>query len=120
MGKYGKITAIGIEEIPNGSWIQRIRARYGREEEGWSQWRKVGPQSQYGKPRIHEVELTSSTHLSSYCTNNYGSLYSLVVTNLDDGTQQVFGNHEKHNGNFSLRELPPLDQSSLALTHLYG
>ena len=27
MDKYGKITAIGIEESYNGGWIQRIRAR---------------------------------------------------------------------------------------------
>merc|ERR1739844_288734 len=57
MNKYGKITAIGIEEAKNGGHIgghiQKIRARcllppplippsrYGREEEGWSQWREV-------------------------------------------------------------------------------
>ena len=53
MNKYGKITAIGIEEEEDGDCIQKIRARcllppplippsrYGREEEGWSQWRKV-------------------------------------------------------------------------------
>ena len=27
MDKYGKITAIGIEEEKDGDWIQRIRAR---------------------------------------------------------------------------------------------
>ena len=27
MDKYGKITAIGIEEQKDGDWIQRIRAR---------------------------------------------------------------------------------------------
>ena len=128
MNKYGKITAIGIEEEKDGNRIQKMRARcllppplippsrYGREEEGWSQWREViwnlNP-----NPRIHQVELSSSTHLSSYCDDDDGWLYSLAVTNLDNGTQQVFGNHKKH---FSLRESPPLVQSSLAYTHLYG
>ena len=67
-----------------------------------------------------QVELTSSTHLSSYCHDRDGDLISLAVTNLDDGTQQVFGRHEKDFDWLSLRELPPMDQSSLALTHLYG
>ena len=66
------------------------------------------------------MELTSSTHLSSYCHDRDGDLISLAVTNLDDGTQQVFGRHEKFADSLSLRELPPFDQSSLALTHLYG
>ena len=132
MNKYGKITAIGIEEVEErGGWIQKMRARcllppplippsrYGREEEGWSQWREViwnlNP-----NPRIHQVELSSSTHLSSYCYDDYGNLYSLAVTNLDNGTQQVFGDHEKFDVFISLRESPPLVQSSLAFTHLYG
>ena len=131
MNKYGKITAIGIEEEKNGSFIQKMRARcllppplippsrYGREEEGWSQWREVNP-TQRRNPRIHQVELSSSTHLSSYCSDNYGGLDSLAVTNLDNGTQQVFGDHKKTNDFFSLRESPPLVQSSLAFTHLYG
>ena len=131
MNKYGKITAIGIEEEKRGKWIQKIRARcllppplippsrYGREEEGWSQWRKVF-WDQDSNPRIHQVELSSSTHLSSYCDDDDGSLYSLAVTNLDNGTQQVFGNHKKKNDSYSLRESPPLVQSSLAFTHLYG
>ena len=130
MNKYGKITAIGIEEDEYGRWIQKMRARcllppplippsrYGREEEGWSQWRKVG--SEGLNPRIHQVELSSSTHLSSYCYDDYGNLYSLAVTNLDNGTQQVFGDHRKFDDGFSLRESPPLVQSSLAFTHLYG
>ena len=130
MNKYGKITAIGIEEQTNGNWIQKMRARcllppplippsrYGRKEEGWSQWRKVSPYEN-PNPRIHQVELSSSTHLSSYCYDDYGNLYSLAVTNLDNGTQQVFGKHRKYN-HFSLRESPPLVQSSLAFTHLYG
>ena len=90
MNKYGKITAIGIEEERDGDYIQKMRARcllppplippsrYGRVEEGWSQWRKVF------------------------------------------GRQQVFGSHEKLNDSLSLRESPPLVQSSLAFTHLYG
>ena len=132
MNKYGKITAIGIEEEKNGSFIQKMRARcllppplippsrYGREEEGWSQWREVSG-GQYDNPRIHQVELSSSTHLSSYCSDNWGSLYSLAVTNLDNGTQQVFGKHKNDDDDrFSLRESPPLVQSSLAFTHLYG
>ena len=131
MNKYGKITAIGIEEREDGCAIQQIRARcllppplippsrYGREEEGWSQWREVS-RNQSHNPRIHQVELSSSTHLSSYCSDNYGELYSLAVTNLDNGTQQVFGKHKKPNDGFSLRESPPLVQSSLAFTHLYG
>ena len=131
MKKYGKITAIGIEEQKNGKYIQKMRARcllppplippsrYGREEEGWSQWRKVFGR-QDPNPRIHQVELSSSTHLSSYCEDDGGSLYSLAVTNLDNGTQQVFGRHKKHNDYLSLRESPPLVQSSLAFTHLYG
>ena len=131
MNKYGKITAIGIEEEKDGDRIQMMRARcllppplippsrYGREEEGWSQWREVN-YSQSPNPRIHQVELTSSTKLSSYCYDANGDLYSLAVTNLDNGTQQVFGKHKKLFDDFSLRELPPLDQSSLALTHLYG
>ena len=135
MNKYGKITAIGIEEHWNGVWIQKMRARcllspplipssrYGREEEGWSQWRVVGPQ--YPNPRIHQVELSSSTHLSSYCVDNDGRLYSLAVTNLDNGMQQVFGKHKKDDYDYgnhylSLRESLPLVQSSLAFTHLYG
>ena len=130
MNKYGKITAIGIEEQKDGDCIQKMRARcllppplippsrYGREEEGWSQWRKVGPQRD--NPKIHQVELSSSTHLSSYCNDDSGSLYSLAVTNLDNGTQQVFGCHKKPDDDFSLRESPPLVQSSLAFTHLYG
>ena len=65
------------------------------------------------------MELTSSTHLSSYIDDDGGMLRSLAVTNLDDGTQQVFGNHKKYDY-VSLRESPPLDQSGLAFTHLYG
>ena len=64
--------------------------------------------------------MTSSTHLSSYCSDIKGMLYSLAVTNLDDGTQQVFGLHKKDVDIKSLRESPPLDQSGLAFTHLYG
>ena len=97
-------------------------SRYGREEEGWSQWRKVHRSwstLEYPNPRIHQVELSSSTHLSSYCHDDWGNLYSLAVTNLDNGTQQVFGNHKQADW-ISLRELPPLVQSSLAFTHLYG
>ena len=135
MNKFGKITALGIEEQEDGLYIQKMRARcllppplippsrYGREEEGWSQWRKVfGYQypNQRPNPRIHQVELSSSTHLSSYCYDRDGDLYSLAVTNLDNGTQQVFGKHEKPNDSVSLRESPPLVQSSLAFTHLYG
>ena len=131
MNKYGKITAIGIEEEKDGHQIQKMRARcllppplippsrYGREEEGWSQWREVN-RTQNRNPRIHQVELSSSTHLSSYCRDDYGYLYSLAVTNLDNGTQQVFGNHKKDEDYRSLRESPPLVQSSLAFTHLYG
>ena len=131
MNKYGKITAIGIEEERDGNFIQKMRARcllppplippsrYGREEEGWSQWRKVF-WDQDSNPRIHQVELSSSTHLSSYCRDNGSYLFSLAVTNLDNGTQQVFGSHKKHDDRFSLRESPPLVQSSLAFTHLYG
>ena len=131
MNKYGKITAIGIEEHKDGRFIQKMRARcllppplippsrYGREEEGWSQWRKVSG-VQNPNPRIHQVELSSSTHLSSYCSDAGGQLYSLAVTNLDNGTQQVFGNHKKFSDWLSLRESPPLVQSSLAFTHLYG
>ena len=131
MNKYGKITAIGIEEEEDGRGIQKMRARcllppplippsrYGREEEGWSQWRKVNGM-QYANPRIHQVELSSSTHLSSYCEDPSGYLCSLAVTNLDNGTQQVFGCHKKFDDRFSLRESPPLVQSSLAFTHLYG
>ena len=130
MNKYGKITAIGIQEHKDGSRIQKMRARcllppplippsrYGREEEGWSQWREVFGY-QEPNPRIHQVELSSSTHLSSYCGDS-GRLFSLAVTNLDNGTQQVFGRHEKHADDWSLRESPPLVQSSLAFTHLYG
>ena len=130
MKKFGKMTAIGIEEEKNGSFIQKMRARcllppplippsrYGREEEGWSQWRKVNG-NRWDNPRIHQVELTSSTKLSSYCFDPSGDLDSLAVTNLDNGTQQVFGNHKKYGG-LSLRESPPLVQSSLAFTHLYG
>ena len=129
--KYGKITAIGIEEEKNGSFIQKMRARcllppplippsrYGREEEGWSQWREVCG-VQRPNPRIHQVELSSSTHLSSYCPDGSGSLFSLAVTNLDNGTQQVFGKHKKDSNYRSLQESPPLVQSSLAFTHLYG
>ena len=131
MNKYGKITAIGIEEREDGHFIQKMRARcllppplippsrYGREEEGWSQWRKVYDR-QSPNPRIHQVELSSSTHLSSYCVDDTGELYSLAVTNLDNGTQQVFGYHKKRTDSWSLRESPPLVQSSLAFTHLYG
>ena len=131
MNKYGKITAIGIEEDGGGSWIQKMRARcllppplippsrYGREEEGWSQWREVFWQ-QDPNPRIHQVELSSSTHLSSYCFDRSGDLNSVAVTNLDNGTQQVFGDHQKDDDSYSLRESPPLVQSSLAFTHLYG
>ena len=132
MNKYGKITAIEIEEEKDGDFIQKIRARcllppplipfsrYGREEEGWSQWREVNGY-QWDNPRIHQVELSSSTHLSSYCWDDKGYLFSLAVTNLDNGTQ-VFGSHKKRkeNDGFSLRESPPLVQSSLAFTHLYG
>ena len=130
MNKFGKMTAIEIEESGCGNLIQKIRARcllppplippsrYGREEEGWSQWRKVNGW-QDSNPRIHQVELSSSTHLSSYCWDDIGSLYSLAVTNLDNGTQQVFGNHKKLGG-LSLRELPPFDQSVLSFTLLYG
>ena len=132
MNKYGKITAIGIEESARGRYIQKMRARcllppplippsrYGREEEGWSQWREVCGGYQYDNPRIHQVELSSSTHLSSYCHDPTGNLYSLAVTNLDNGTQQVFGDHKKEYDHISLRESPPLVQSSLAFTHLYG
>ena len=131
MNKYGKITAIGIEEHWSGDCIQKMRARcllppplippsrYGREEEGWSQWREVFD-SQHRNPRIQQVELSSSTHLSSYCRDDWGWLYSLAVTNLDNGTQQVFGDHKKDADFISLRESPPLVQSSLAFTHLYG
>ena len=131
MNKYGKITAIGIEEEEDGGCIQKMRARcllppplippsrYGREEEGWSQWRKVNWRENRN-PRIHQVELSSSTHLSSYSYDDNGNLYALVVTNLDNGTQQVFGKHEKRDDRFSLQESPPLVQSSLAFTHLYG
>ena len=131
MNKYGKITAIGIEEQNDGDWIQKIRARcllppplippsrYGREEEGWSHWRKVN-NSHWDNPRIHQVELSSSTHLSSYCRDGHGNLFSVVVTNLDNGAQQVFGKHKKEYDYWSLRESPPLVQSSLAFTHLYG
>ena len=94
-------------------------SRYGREEEGWSQWREVH-EYQYPNPRIHQVELTSSTKLSSYSYDSNGALYSLAVTNLDNGTQQVFGRHEKKYDFYSLRESPPFDQSGLAFTHLYG
>ena len=130
MNKYGKITAIGIEEEKDGGLIQKIRARcllppplippsrYGREEEGWSQWRRVHRNQSY--PRIHQVELSSSTHLSSYSYDDSGTICSLAVTNLDNGTQQVFGDHKKISDSYSLRESPPLVQSSLAFTHLYG
>ena len=131
MNKYGKITAIGIEEEKDGGLIQKIRARcllppplippsrYGREEEGWSQWRKVH-WSQLPNQKIHQVELSSSTHLSSYSYDDSGTICSLAVTNLDNGTQQVFGDHKKISDSYSLRESPPLVQSSLAFTHLYG
>ena len=66
------------------------------------------------------MELTSSTKLSSYCSDGNGSLFSLAVTNLDNGTQQVFGDHKKDADYVSLRESPPFDQSGLAFTHLYG
>ena len=130
MNKYGKITAIEVEE-DKGCWIQRIRARclhspfppippsrYGREEEGWSQWRKTG--YQFENPTIHRVELGANIHLEGgYSEDSSGSLFSLAVTNLEDGTRQVFGKHEKWQ-DYSLRELPPVVQSKLVLTHLSG
>ena len=93
-------------------------SRYGREEEGWSQWRETGPQSD--NPTTHRVELGANIHLEGgYSEDNAGVLSSLAVTNLDDGTRQIFGAHKKYDYN-SLRELPPVVQSKLALTHLDG
>ena len=65
------------------------------------------------------MELGANIHLGGYSNDSTGELYSLAVTNLDDGTRQVFGKHNKYEYN-SLRELPPVVQSKLALTHLYG
>ena len=129
MNKYGKITAIEVEEGERGICFQRIRARclnspftqfplsrYGREEEGWSQWRETGYQR--GNPTTHRVELGANIHLEGgYSLDSSGFLYSLAVTNLDDGTRQVFGQHKKFDYS-SLRELPPVVQSKLVLTHL--
>ena len=93
-------------------------SRYGREEEGWSQWRKTGNLG--GNLTTHRVELGANIHLEGgYSEDNAGVLSSLAVTNLDDGTRQVFGKHEKY-GFSSLRELPPVVQSKLVLTHLNG
>ena len=131
MNKYGKITAIEVEEGERGICFQRIRARclnspftqfplsrYGREEEGWSQWRETA--YKINKLRIHRVELGANIHLEGgYSGDNSGGLFSLAFTNLDDGTRQVFGEHKKDNS-CSLRELPPVVQSKLALTHLSG
>ena len=135
MNKYGNITGILVEEregnsIGTGGYIQRIRARclhspfppipfsrYGREEEGWSQWRETATQSD--NPTIHRVELGANIHLEGgYSEDNAGVLSSLAVTNLDDGTRRVFGKHDKYGR--SLRELPPVVQSKLVLTHLSG
>ena len=67
------------------------------------------------------MELGANIHLEGgYSEDNAGVLSSLAVTNLDDGTRQVFGRHEKNYDFWSLRELPPVVQSKLALTHLYG
>ena len=80
MNKYGKITAIGIEEDEHGRWIQKMRARcllppplippsrYGREEEGWSQWRKVHDR-QYPNPRIHQSQETVDTNWYRMCAS---------------------------------------------------
>ena len=95
-------------------------SRYGREEEGWSQWRKTA-YSQYDNPTIHRVELGANIHLEGGYSGDFdGYLRSLAVTNLDDGTRQVFGEHKKDYDFCSLRELPPVVQSKLALTHLSG
>ena len=94
-------------------------SRYGREEEGWSQWRETGYKGD--NPTIHRVELGANIHLEGgYSDDNDGRLYSLAVTNLDDGTRQVFGEHKKDYEYNSLRELPPVVQSKFVLTHLYG
>ena len=66
------------------------------------------------------MELGANIHLEGgYSDDSDGYLFSLAVTNLDDGTRQVFGKHKKGSLN-SLRELPPVVQSNLVLTHLYG
>ena len=95
-------------------------SRYGREEEGWSQWRETAQIYLYYNPTTHRVELGANIHLEGgYSEDRIGNLFSLAVTNLDDGTRQVFGKHKKFDYS-SLRELPPVVQSKLALTHLYG
>ena len=138
MNKYGKITAIEVGESRIKSIeltnIHRIRARclhspfppippsrYGREEEGWSQWRRTAKQLGTRTPE-HRVELGANIHLEGGYSGDFdGYLRSLAVTNLDDGTRQVFGAHWKDDDDYSsLRELPPVVQSKLALTHLYG
>ena len=67
------------------------------------------------------MELGANIHLEGgYSEDSSGCLISLAVTNLDDGTRQVFGRHKKYDDYYSLRELPPVVQSNLVLTHLYG
>ena len=58
--------------------------RYGREEEGWSQWRKVR-WSQDSNPRIHKVKLSSSAHFSSNC-------FDFAECNLQSAVVQLFFN----------------------------
>ena len=65
------------------------------------------------------MELGANIHLGGYSYDSNGILRSLAVTNLDDGTRQVFGEHD-YDGINSLRELPPVVQSNLVLTHLSG
>ena len=107
--------------MPHSPFPPNPPSRYGREEEGWSQWRETAYQDE-DNPTTHWVELGANIHLEGgYSEDIYGSrqsCLSLAVTNLDDGTRRVFGKHDKYGR--SLRELPPVVQSKLVLTHVYG
>ena len=109
-------------QVPPFPFSPNPPSRYGREEEGWSQWRETAYQDE-DNPTTHWVELGANIHLEGgYSEDIYGSrqsCLSLAVTNLDDGTRQVFGEHD-YDGINSLRELPPVVQSNLVLTHLCG
>ena len=93
--------------------------RYGTDQHHqWSQWRKTG--EQYSNPRICQLELRSSCHLSGYTSYWYGTLYSICIRNLENGEVQEVGWHEPESGH-SLIVAPPLSvESKLHLTHLSG
>merc|ERR1712210_430060 len=62
MLQSGLLTAVEVEECENGTFIQRIRARYGPET--WAPWRVTG--SQFADPRPPRILQLEGRRVSGY------------------------------------------------------